>query len=244
MRLYEYLDERRGRTINEKECRELLDTKHSKAFEGKGQIFRGVDGYGDYVYINPSKSRSPRISANTHNYYTLIMDNSPDWKQYPKRSRSLICSTDKSYADNFGDGESYSVYPQNGASIGVCPGGDIWGAGFYKGHDFGTIVDHIDDIINTNSIGVEKADYDYENMVKIFKLIDKKQEDVYVEMKRYFGSTKVFFENYLDSGKTFLGFIEYILNPIRCGFTLVKAGDSIPNGREVWMSQPCVMVKA
>lgn len=243
MRLYEYLEEKRGRTIDEKECRELLDTKHSKAFRGRGLIFRGVSGYGKYVYIDPSKAKSPRVSANTYNYYTLIMDNSNVWKKYPERSHSLICSTDERYASDFGDGETYSIFPQNNASIGVCPGSDIWGAGFYKDHNFGTIVDHINAIINTDVIKAAKADDNYENMVKVFKLIDKKQTEVHVEMKKYYGSSNEFFDDFLNSGKTFLNFIEYILNPDRCGFTLVKAGDSIPKDREVWMSQPCVMVK-
>ena len=174
MRLLEYIETQRGKTISKIKAEELLNTKHSKAFNSKTPIYRGVHGYGDYVYIDPSKAKSPRVSANTYNYYTLIMDNSNVWKKYPKRSHSLICSTDERYASDFGDGETYSIFPQNNASIGVCPGSDIWGAGFYKDHNFGTIVDHINAIINKDVIKVDKADYDSEKTI-----LEKKRWQIY-----------------------------------------------------------------
>jgi hypothetical protein len=43
----------------------------------------------DYYLIDPKKH--DRRSANTQNYYTYIIDNSKDWEDFPKRSKSLIC---------------------------------------------------------------------------------------------------------------------------------------------------------
>lgn len=55
------------------------------------------------------------------------MDNSPYFKDYPKRSRSLICTTSKEVAGSYAkDRGIYVIFPLNGARIGLCPDGDIW----------------------------------------------------------------------------------------------------------------------
>ena len=123
MRLVEYMFEKRGNDITREQAIELVSNEHKDAFNAQVAIYRGVHGYGDYAFIDPSKSNRPRVSANTGNHYTLIMDNSSSWKSYPKRSKSLICSTDEGYAIDFG--KTYRVYPINGGKIGVCPYRDI-----------------------------------------------------------------------------------------------------------------------
>ena len=97
-------------------------------------LYRGVTGfYDNYAIVDPTLKK--RKSANTHNYYTLMMDNLPSWQGWPKRSRSLICSTSKkktmAYSEyDFDNGGSYlSIYqvlPFNGAKLAVCPRDDIW----------------------------------------------------------------------------------------------------------------------
>ena len=77
-----------------------------------------------FYHIDPKKSKEPRKSANTSNYYTLIMDNSRKWSKYPKRSQSLICSIDKNINNIWA--ATYLVLPKNGAKIGECSGPDLW----------------------------------------------------------------------------------------------------------------------
>jgi hypothetical protein len=72
-----------------------------------------------------------RRSQNTSNYYTVILDNHPDRKQFPKRSRSFIASTDKSYASDYagggyGAGSLFAVIPVDDAKIGVVNKDDMW----------------------------------------------------------------------------------------------------------------------
>ena len=73
----------------------------------------------DRIYlIDPSLTM--RKSRDNLNIYTLIMDNTPEWSDYPKRSFSLIC-TIKKYNNAF------LVVPFDNAKFGVCrykP--DIW----------------------------------------------------------------------------------------------------------------------
>lgn len=54
-----------------------------------------------------------------------------------------------------------------------------------------------------------------------------------------------FFKKYMKFGGTFYKYIETILDPVKCGFKLVKSGDTFQSqgGREVWTASPCVLVK-
>lgn len=38
-----------------------------------------------------------RFSRDDYNYYTLIIDNHPSWKEYPKRKNSFICTLRDQY---------------------------------------------------------------------------------------------------------------------------------------------------
>jgi hypothetical protein len=67
-----------------------------------------------------------RQSQNTSNYYTVILDNHPDRQDFPKRSRSFIASTDKSYASTYGWGDVMIIIPADDAKIGVVGHDDMW----------------------------------------------------------------------------------------------------------------------
>lgn len=101
-----------------------------KLKEGK-YIYRGLGNFNKrYAIVRPSKFS--RQSRNTKNIYTALMDFLPAWSDYPKRSKSIICSTSRVYARGYTSGWSddigalYVVLPKNGASIGICPDYDIW----------------------------------------------------------------------------------------------------------------------
>lgn len=76
--------------------------------------------------VGDSNQGEPRRSANTHNYYTLWMDNAPEWSKFPKRSRSFICSESEDIADGFG--KAFFVFPFDDANIGAAPADDLWHA--------------------------------------------------------------------------------------------------------------------
>lgn len=65
-------------------------------------IFRGVGGTFSSVRFKPQMHAGYRKSANTYNYYTLLIDNDPAWSAYPPRSASVIASTNHDYARNYG----------------------------------------------------------------------------------------------------------------------------------------------
>jgi len=90
-------------------------------------IYRGLEKIIPSLYASVNPSEYYRYSMNTTNFYTALIDVLPSWVDYPKRSRSIICSTSMGSAGCFGN-TIYQVFPQNGASIGICPKSDFWGS--------------------------------------------------------------------------------------------------------------------
>lgn len=86
-------------------------------------IYKGFDNLEQPYYVTNPQAIN-RESRNTANYYTVIFDNSPYRKDFPKRNKSLICSTARFTAENYGD--VYRVIPFDGAKIAVCPDYDFW----------------------------------------------------------------------------------------------------------------------
>lgn len=85
-----------------------------------------------YAIVDPSKTE--RVSQNTSNHYTVLFDNHPEMKNYPKRSRSFIASTSKNTAEgfaadkngNYSKDKVYALIPFDGVKIGVVNKGDMW----------------------------------------------------------------------------------------------------------------------
>src|SRR5882762_7031765 len=95
-------------------------------------IYRGLNGHEENIlYVDPTNYT--RRSANTDNYYTLLMDNLPSWSKFPKRSKSLICTTDSDNADTYGQvkGSVYVVLPLGNPIIACCDGEDLWDSFHY-----------------------------------------------------------------------------------------------------------------
>lgn len=96
-------------------------------------IYRGDSNLINAAYVSYSKNRSERKSANTTNEYTYLFSEILDsWKKYPKRNKSIICSTSEKYAADYGN--VYYVIPFDKTSIGICPQSDLW-TSFKKGLD-------------------------------------------------------------------------------------------------------------
>jgi len=117
-----YLTEGRTQSIDKDKALELVN-KHCKNI-GNQKIYRGIRSLSiDYGYVDSNKGL-PRVSINTENYMTLLMDNLPSWKNYPKRSKGIICSTNPIEATSYGN--AFQVIPYDNSKIGICPKEDIW----------------------------------------------------------------------------------------------------------------------
>lgn len=67
---------------------------------------------------------TPRESANTHNNYTLWIDNHPSFKGWPRRSLSFIATDDRDVAEGFGGAALLVVHDE--AQIGIVGHDDLW----------------------------------------------------------------------------------------------------------------------
>jgi len=84
------------------------------------KIYRSVDLYDPYYLIKNSTPGFERISAYAPNHYTLFINHSPLWEDYPKRN--FICSYNRQAG--FGD-TIYVVIPYKNSKWGICPTNDI-----------------------------------------------------------------------------------------------------------------------
>jgi hypothetical protein len=97
-------------------------------FETRTAIWRGekqqdsILGKDGVAIIDTTKSE--RKSQSMSNWYTLIIDNHPKYKNYPKRSQSLICANDTEIAKEYGP--PMAIIPFNNAKIGIVNEPDIW----------------------------------------------------------------------------------------------------------------------
>lgn len=111
--------------LKEEHFYELLKTDfseaHQAAMNGKF-IFKGMyltDSDGVF-YMSKIENRPSR---NTHNFYTLWINNHPDWAAFP--NRNVIGANSADVAGNYGF-DTYVILPKNGSKIGVCPAEDLW----------------------------------------------------------------------------------------------------------------------
>ena len=107
----------------------LLQTSYKTAWKqyfDNNAIYRGIKSKhnpnNNVLLVKPSTFE--RRSKNTTNFYTALLSILPSWVDYPKRSRSVICSTNSLTASGYGN--NYLILPENGARIGICPTEDIW----------------------------------------------------------------------------------------------------------------------
>jgi hypothetical protein len=239
------LDESRGRPIDTKEATNFIDdhcTNALSAFQTKkARIFRGITGANEETtLIDPAQFT--RVSRNTSNTYTLIIDNSPAWKEYPKRSKSIICTTDYDVAADYGN--PYLVLPYDGSKIGVCPTSDIWDCTLAKyGLGLPYLNETISEICVHMGVGIiDKIDV-WSALKAKFTAFEKAFKETTDEGRNHIlriWDRRV--EHPYDFSKTFLENLQKMLDPKNLNFTLAKSGDRLPTYKEVWTDGMCVLV--
>lgn len=225
-----------------KNCSDFIDLykKHDYG------IYKGFKKQFNFMYGDSTTQN--RKSKNTRNYYTLTMDNSSAWEQYPKRSKSFICSSNKFFASAYG--YLYAVFPKNGTTIAVCPDSDLWGS-FKKQHIYNLrreFVEAIYDFGSTFEINIR--DDNIENFKKDLNELDNKinsKFDSNFELTKYLNSKLNSDYNevkdliVVKSKISLYDRLSSLLKPI--GFELTTTSNyKINSIREVWFSGPAVFV--
>jgi len=212
------------------------------------RIFRGTSFISPYGIVRPSEHT--RKSRNTLNYYTLMIDNFKSWNSFPKRSKSIICSTNEDYASGFANEEVYQVFAKKGGVYGVCSGGDIWRS-FKSFEPYG--VDNANSMIEklfkkaldikglfSKNLNVTTWS-EFIELADICDSIDKGelQEFLYNDVKTFFMFKIVYFETNIK----FLNACEEAYLPKPNGFKIMTYGSgSLPDDVEVWTDSDCLLV--
>lgn len=126
--------ESRTSELTEEEFRKILHTKCRDFVKSPKLLQRSkTSESSEFSYINPkSFDRSPLKKSDKFTdgvesrHHTLLMDNLPSWKDFPKRSQSVIGLTSEDPRVIFGF-HRYLIIPFDGARFGVAPSSDLWG---------------------------------------------------------------------------------------------------------------------
>lgn len=235
------LNENRSVSISEDDVRKLIKTDYSIALKGT-PIFRGVSNYDkDFLFIDPSKHEE-RLSPYAYsNVYNLLLSNLPSWNKYPKRNKSIICTTDIDNAYGRGFGAAYYVIPKNNSKIGICPSRDIW----FSFKEFGTL-NELNNIISIlfETFNIKYNDADFKKFKNnCDELDDKKYNIKNLNLKKY----KIEYEwltEYLNIPELkLLDILNQILDPNKNRFKLSKPGDdNLSIGVETWTDGPSILI--
>jgi hypothetical protein len=227
------LTEGRSKTLQEKEFIKLLKSDYTDAVKmldkKNGIIYRGLNGSDTFMITDPRKGKLRR-SANTSNEYTLLVDNLPEWKDYPKRGRSLICTTNKYYAGGYGS--LRIVLPKNGANLGLCYREDFWDC-------FTEIYDWLDitnmDNFNNSLRSVIGQDFD-KNWPTLRKAINQWDiEDIPFIPSEW--------KEIIETEGTLMKALRFLLDPKNNAFGRTKLGGDMAYAEEVWTDSPCISIK-
>jgi len=241
MRLKQHISESMERSVSispeeafegiRSHCKNALNS-----YKKDKMVYRGV--YMDQPTYLIKPGEHTRKSANTANTYTLLIDNSKKWVKYPKRSKSIICSTKSSNSSGYGS--LFVVFPKDGYKFGVCSSFDMWESFSSKIktslHSFNYSIDRL-----IESLSIE---FDIHNMEKYedLKLMCKKIDMVLQNTQER--NTRVFrwlFD--YDMYGNFMDLLESLFDPEDNGFKVVNDIKELPNvDHEVWTDSDSYLV--
>lgn len=93
-------------------------------------LFRKMKSSGDYILSNPKLSSSERIAYfSSTNYHNLLISNLESWKGWPRRNKSIVCSSyfrASSHDSGRSDKSLYLVIPFDNVKIATGDRNDFW----------------------------------------------------------------------------------------------------------------------
>jgi hypothetical protein len=255
---YFKLFETRTTELSDSEFRDILNT-NCKEFINNPMLLqrskRKKDS--DFGYIDPSKHirtsmKHDEFGTNSE-HHLLLMDNLPSWKDFPKRSRSIIGTTRLSTIVSYGS-HRYLVIPFDNAQFAVAPGEDLWTAGSYITDSrpmFDDLEVIFDDEFSTIMLSNNISDKSYKELIDDFQKIMDGSVDPY-GYKDYMikKMVKIFKKNgYTDAEKA----LSHYLSPERfysksseiVGFNTMNYNTLTKYNRdyilEFWTESPCLL---
>lgn len=238
--------------VNISKIREFLENNCKDSlwmFKQNAPLYRGFrkldDSHPTYVDLRGTQ----RASENTSNWYTEIFDNHPEMKDFPKRSKSLICTTDFDYSRQFG--KPSVVIPVDGAKIGLAGTEDIWDLRMelFGGATGGSIKDAnntLQRIVWACQNDVRTKDASFEQLEQIDAILKTPNNEI---INRLSGDPYQFDLNFKkiikdpDFTDNFLQSILDAYSPTKLGFTSATTKNFKPNElQEIWFDTGAVVI--
>jgi hypothetical protein len=217
---------------------ELLNEKCSDArwmLDVNRPIWRGersslVNAETGFMVSDPSKTI--RKSQNTTNFYTLILDNNPLCKDFPKRSRSFIATTDRQVAHDYADGKGeWAMIPFDGVKIGYVGQKDIW---YTRISLFG--IHSSLEALNDSWSETTLSDSDWNEWIEFDALLKENDSDSMKQLLSGFPLARPYHLRFLDT-------VYRAYGPKSTGFKCYTTA-TMPHveNTEVWVGGPVMMI--
>ncbi len=245
---YLILEGGRSKVLKIEDWISIARKKHKKTFikftSTGNALWRGHTSLSTddmFGYVDPKKGRA-RKSAHTTNYYTMWIDNSPKWKAYPKRSRSLVCGNWRTAA--YGPvNQRFIILPEDNANIGVCDADDFWYS-FQKTSPFrGDLSDFNDSFWNMYQTMFKKELSGNLSWNELQAAIHRIDDNTDMLDDKSYNTLEVAMKK---SNKTLWEIFDETFDPQGNDFQLIKSTDKIPQDgdRECWTDGKSLMLNS
>ena len=210
-------------------------------FNKGARIYRGLNRL-EPILFKPEMPRGTRSSANTQNYYTLFVDNSAAWAQFPPRSSGVICSTVYSKADLYG--RVYVVLPEGNPVIGIAPQDDFWASFEKRLNHIGNLKDLNDGIKEIAKEWLQIKNFQptsWPELQQVLQAIDDKNYFSFPNLPKI-PLKNDWAEPLLQQrpGTTMEQKLSWWLDPKANGFKTVPLSNfKVKGDHEIWFSAPC-----
>ena len=244
--------------ISREQTKLLLKRKTNSAWKRhleEYRIFRGIGGSNNpYKFISPSKTK--RESKNTLNIINSFLDIIPSWKNWPKRSNSIICSSSPQGAGWYGT--VFQVFPFNGAKIGICSQSDFWESfpvikERFENYDVDSLNYLFSDIYSLFQIPIDPWKFKVEDAKKLIDYLNettKRHEDVkflYTNLEDGRSTRSLLLVDMINhyKGGDWIEYFDDLFNPEKNNFKLTTIEEysqlETPK-REVWTDSNSLMI--
>lgn len=243
------------------ELRSVLENQASDAWRittSGGPLFRGFSNISQSGLADPSTGE--RKSENVNNQYTSLMASNPANADWPKRSKSFICTTDQWTADAFG--EPFYVVPYNGTKYAHVTADDLHlagGAVRVPGTkiDFRLGYGYLPGFLELFNLPEDASWSDFVGLIQrlpnmevdpirekffesiIFRGLRKQDDFLMTADDEEF---MMFVGDLLDCAKDMLTFSKSMNSAGKPNFKLVDSLARVEEDVEVWFSGPCVLL--
>lgn len=194
-------------------------------------LYRGMKDGGDYFIIDGSAGS--RKSANTENYYTLIIDEILKNTDFPLRSKSIICTKSRGKASKYGT--MYVIIPLKGTKVASVNKKDIWDMHFNTSETKDSMVD-----FNYHYSNLDLNDDSFDKFIYGLKEVLSHDASYYDnDYKDSIKALKEVFPNEYNVEKDVIKLYKSITDQ----FTLYNDASDIEKFPECWVGGKCLAIK-